>query len=109
MILVMRNGLETNPDFHDRVRFITEHRELWSESWLIWTAAAIAILYFYSAFTEAHGVRPTAVYLTVAAVVMDLSAQAIEMGLLPRIAHDILSAQGRPEVFMALHRLAVML
>jgi len=109
MALIMRNGLETNPDFQSRITFIADHRVLWTAAWLTWTGAAIAILYFYSTFTEAHHVRPIAVYLTVAAVVMDMSAQAIEIGLLPGIASGIRSAQSRTDTFLALHRMAVML
>ena len=54
MALVLRRGLETNPEFQDRLSFLVNHRMLWDFGWLTWTAAALAILYFYIAFAAAH-------------------------------------------------------
>ena len=103
MAFVLRRGLATTPDLHERLMFITNHRGLWTLGWLAWTVAAITILYFYVAFAEVH--QPSshfAVFLTVAALGPDLAAQSIEIGVLPQVAiHS--------DVFLMLDRLAVML
>src|SRR3989442_13971542 len=79
MATVLRHGLETNPDLQSRLGFLVEQRALWTLGWLTWSAAAIAILYFYSAFASAHdqGKPPTpvlrlAVLLTAAGLSPDL-------------------------------------
>ena len=92
LAVVLRRGLETNPDLRDRVDFLVNHRALWTVGWLTWTAAAIAILYFYIVFAATHGeVAPNvhvlrlAVLLTAAAIAPDLGAQTIEIGIVPEI------------------------
>jgi hypothetical protein len=102
MALILRNGLETNPNFLNRVSFIVDHGALWSLGWLTWTAAAIAILCFYAAFTSLHQTGEIAVWLTIAAIGPDLCAQAIEIGALPQIAT-------RADLFVTLHRIAVLM
>ncbi len=102
MVFVLRHGLETNPDFQARLAFLANHRVAWTLAWLSWTAAAIAILYFYVAFADAHPSAPRlAVMLTIVALGPDLAAQSIEIGVLPSLAV--------PELFLTLHRVAVML
>jgi hypothetical protein len=104
MAIILRRGLETNPDLPDRLAFVASHRLLWSAGWLSWTAAAIAILYFYIAFSDAHQLKSRfAVYLTVVALGPDLTAQAIEIGVLPGLAH------AAPESFLLMHRSAVVM
>ena len=97
MALLLRRGLETNPDFQDRLAFLVNHRVLWGFGWFTWTAAALAILYFYIAFASAHqAADPSniwlrfAVILTAAAIGPDLAAQTIEIGVLPGIAYRVL-------------------
>src|SRR4051812_2543018 len=102
MALILRNGLETNSDFQDRLAFIINHRGLWTAGWLTWTAAATAILYFYIVFSSTHRAGKLAVILTVAAIAADLSGQVIEVGVLPSITDRI-------DLFTAFHRTAVML
>lgn len=109
MALVLRYGLETNSNFQDRLLFIANHRTLWTCAWLTWTAAAIAILYFYLTFCSTHQLPRLAVLLTAAAIAPDLSAQAIEIGVLPGIAAHILNSNAGLDLFIALHRTAVML
>ena len=116
MAVVLRHGLETNPDFHDRLNFLVNHSVLWTFAWLTWTAAALAILYFYAAFASAHEAgqvwKPVlrgAVLLTVAAIGPDLAAQAIEIGVLPAMANRILNANTGAELFLSLHRAAIMM
>ena len=100
MAFVLRHGLETTPELKDRLAFLINHRVLWTFGWFAWTIAALAILYFYFVFAAHQRKSHFAVYLTVAALGPDLAAQAIEIGVLPNAA---------PDLFLALHRVAVML
>src|SRR5262245_34393141 len=109
MAFILRHGLETAPDLQHRLAFLTSHRWLWTFAWLNWTAAAIAILYFYLAFAETHAASRFAVLLTVAALGPDFAAQAIEIGVLPSLAAGALTTNSGPELFLTLHRLAVVL
>jgi hypothetical protein len=81
---------------------------LWTLGWLTWTAAAVAILYFYMTFADTHATSRFAVLLTVAAIGPDLAAQSIEIGVLPALAADP-STKAVPELFLIMHRVAVML
>ena len=110
MAFVLRRGLQTNTVLQDRLAFLLNDRVFWTVGWLAWTAAALAILYFYIAFAEAH--QPSmrfAVLLTVAAIGPDLAGQAIEVGVLPSIANHAYGANTAPELFLMVHRAAVML
>lgn len=102
MALILREGLETNPDFQARLNFLANHAVLWGFGWFTWSLAALAILYFYDAFASAHQLSRFAVLLTAAAVAVDLSVQAIEVGVLP-------SMTDRPDLFLTLHRTAVLM
>jgi hypothetical protein len=110
MLFVLRHGLETTPELQDRLAFLVNHRPLWTLAWLAWTAAALAILYFYVAFADAHRLSSRfAIYLTVAAIGADLSAQAVEIGALPSLAIQVFGKNDSPDLFLILHRVAVML
>lgn len=110
LALILRYGLETTPDLQDRLAFIVNQQTLWTLAWLAWTAADITILYFYLTFVDAHPkASRMAVLLTVAAVAADLAAQSIEIGVLPPIATRILRLNASPELFLELHRVAVIL
>ena len=111
MAAILRHGLETNPDLQSRLGFLVDHRVLWTLGWLTWTAAAIAILYFYIAFAAGHSEDTSstpalrlAVLLTAAAIAPDLSAQAIEIGVLPDLA-----GLNDPDRFVLFHRTAVLM
>ena len=118
---ILKPGLETNPDLSDRLRYIVENELLWIAGWLVWNVAALSILYFYACFVAAHDagkagslVLRIALLLSVAGIVPDLTAEAIEMGLLPQLARGALAAStsdaspGQAALFLALHRGAVM-
>jgi hypothetical protein len=110
MALVLRRGLETTPVLRERLSFLVNYGTLWVLGWLTWTAAAISILYFYLSFAATHKRQSHfAVFLTVAALGPDLAAQAIEIGVLPPLAFQVFSKNAAPEVFLTLHRVAVML
>jgi hypothetical protein len=107
MLLILRRGLETNPDLADRMRFIAEHRGLWTAAWLSWTAAGPSILYFYFCLSKAHKLRPPwswATTATVGAVILDWPAQRIEISTLPPVA-----LAGDAPLFLVMHRFAVLL
>lgn len=124
LAVILRQGLETNPILEARLTFLVEHTLLWVGGWLTWNAAAISILYFYAALTWAHatdGKTATtpltfAVILSAIGVAADLSAEVIEMGVLPDLARQALIEAGRgvgqmtaASTFLALHRTAVVL
>lgn len=110
LALVLERGLETTPEIQDRFAFLVNQWALWTLGWLTWTVAAISILYFFLAFADSHYIRSRLpVYLTIIAIAPDLVAQAIEIGVLPSLAVDAFSRNGVPELFLALHRVAVML
>jgi hypothetical protein len=109
MAVVLRRGLETNPDFQDRLAFIINQRALWTCAWLTWMAAAVAILYFYMTFSSAHQLGGFSVLLATAGFAADLPAQAIEIGVLPGLAGSIASVNAGTDLFVALHRTAVMM
>jgi hypothetical protein len=109
MALVLRRGLETNADLADRLRFVAGSRLSWTMGWICWTVAALTILNFYARFAAAHrALAPVtvsaAVWLTVAAVGADWTAQAVEVLVLPSLARAA-DAAG----FLACHRKAVLL
>src|SRR2546427_10454098 len=84
MALVLRRGLETNPNFQDRLAFIVNQRALWISGWLTWTAAAIAILYFYMTFSAVHRLARHVALLAPAGVGPEPFGQAIVSGGLAR-------------------------
>ena len=111
MLFVLRQGLETISELRDRFAFLIHHRTLWTLGWFSWTLAALAILYFYFIFADVHfgSWRSFALLLTVAALGPDLSAQAIEIGVLPSLASRAFNSNATPELFLTMHRVAVML
>lgn len=110
LALVLRNGLETNPDLQERFAFLVNHRVLWTLAWLSWSVSAVAILYFYMTFANVHGLKSSLpVFLTVVALAPDLTAEAIEIGVLPQLAADVLIRNAAPDLFLTLHRVVVML
>ena len=124
MWLVLRHGLETNSDLTSRLRFVVEHEWLWMTAWLSWYLAALSFLYFIVSLAYAHETHDSlavvplriAVLLAAAGIVPDLSAEAIEMGVLPKVAAAALDSAAvagdlpeRASDFLTLHRVAVML
>jgi hypothetical protein len=125
MAVILRHGLESNDDSAGRMRFLAESRLLWTLAWLTWHAAALAILWFFFSFVEAHaaegpsrGLLHVALLLVAAAIVPDLVAQSIEIGVLPDLASEVMHGNPAMEsqttavierLFHALHRTVVML
>lgn len=111
MALILSQGLATNADVQARLNFLVDHRTAWTVSWLTWTAAALSILYFYLVFAsgELRLILRLAVLLTAAAIGPDLAGQAIEIGILPKIAGRALVSSTDRDLFFLLDRIAVML
>ena len=121
---INRNGLETNPVFFERAKYVADHVGLWRLAWFTWSIAAVAILYFFASFVWAHresladpaDARRFALLLATVAVAADLAAEAIEIGVLPgwaqRVVADGVTEGGdrsSANNFCALHRTSVML
>ena len=125
MALVLRHGLESNADAAARVRFLAESRLAWTLAWLTWHGAALAILWFFFSFVEAHaagssnrGALRVALVLVGAAIVPDLAAQSIEIGVLPELASELYpgpasatapNADATERLYHTLHRSVVMM
>lgn len=80
-------------------------------SWTKWSAVfqRAAIIAFCLHLLAGLSSMRFAVLLTVAAIGPDLAAQAIEIGVLPSLAYRAFSTNAAPELFLTLHRVAVML
>lgn len=106
MLLVLRRGLQTNPDLSDRLLFLARHGRAWTLAWSTWTAAGASIIVFYACFLAAHSRAKTlwwtALGLAAAALGCDWSAQYLEIVVLPGLSAS-------PEAFLSLHRDAVLL
>ncbi|MCZ6688737.1 MAG: hypothetical protein O7H41_03945 [Planctomycetota bacterium] len=112
MAILLRPGLETEPDLASRMEYVTEHGAAWVGGWLCWTVAALSIIYFYTTFALAYrsegGIRATllriAIGLGIVAVTADILAQTIEIGILPELARARADLE-----FLLMHRRAVLL
>ena len=111
MAMILREGLESNPDVTARLRFVSVQRVWWTVAWLTWTLAAATILAFYARFAAVHRIEGlpaaalnTAVLLTIVAVGADWTAQGVEIFVLPGLA-----GRGDAGGFLAWHRTAVVL
>jgi hypothetical protein len=118
MVAILRNGLSTADTFEHRLEYLCQHRLAWTLGWLPWNAAAISILYFYHCFSEAHGtlhqstkqVLRFAVLLAAAGVPADLSAECMQMTILPELARNVLTHAGaQTDLFLTINRISVML
>ena len=111
MLLVLRRGLSTNPEIQDRMRFVAENAAAWRGAWATWNLAALSIVYFFLCFARFHasgepvaGRCRAAAWMAAAAVVLDLSAEAVMMFALP-----VAARAGDPASFVLLDRRAVLL
>lgn len=111
MALVLRHGLETNPDLGDRLAFIVRRQGLWTAAWATWNVAAASILYLFYALWKAHGGAACrlAVAIAAAGVAADLTAEAIEMFILPPLAGRGFADPDAAALFLKTHRQAVLL
>ena len=121
MVVILRNGLQTNPDLISRLRYLTDHNMLWVGSWLTWHLAALSMLSFCLCFNRAHEARGAigvvgrmAVFVCAVGVALDLAAQAAELGVMPGLARAALDVEHpehamQAQQFLVLDRAAVVL
>ena len=120
LIGILNRGLQTNIDLSDRIQFIAHNQSIWAFGWFTCTMASLATFYFFFCLNNAHqtedgkiyGLLKLALLLATAGIALDLSAQIIEMIVLPDLANRIListaseytSAVGQ---FLAMDRVAI--
>lgn len=122
MALFLGQGLETNTDITSRLSFICNNGPIWVGGWLLWNVAALSLLNFFVVFRLAHAgvashLLTLCIVLTATAIACDLSAETIEMALIPQVAsHALSTAPGTEEAhasalatFLLLHRIVVLL
>lgn len=119
MALVLSQGLESNPDLAMRCAFIAGNRGVWIAAWVTWNFAALSFVYFASCFSGAHSANVSDVNknllryglcLACAAIACDLSAESIEMGLIPQLAEAVVkNGEVAAPAFLHFHRLVVLL
>jgi hypothetical protein len=77
----------------DRMAYVSQHSAAWSLGWLAWHAADLTLLAFYVALAGRWGRQAPvrcglALLLAGAGVAVDLGAQAIYMGVAPRLGPE---------------------
>jgi hypothetical protein len=79
ILLLLRPGLQTQPDVIQRATYIAEHSAVWSIGWVTWMLCALSLILFY-AWWGCRLIRPIiatiAVLLTGFGSVCDLSSEA---------------------------------
>ncbi|HTF57557.1 MAG TPA: hypothetical protein VK661_10020 [Planctomycetota bacterium] len=86
MLLVLRHGLESEPDATARAAFVTGHLGIWRASWGIWIAAALSLAAFYGWWgTRLPDPRPGrwAFAITLVGLAADLTAETLYIGWAP--------------------------
>jgi hypothetical protein len=92
MLLILRLGLPApGSQLEDRAAYLTTHLHAWWGAWLLWHAAAIALLAFYVVLAgqwwRAAPLRCVlALLCTATGLAADLSAEALYMGLAPTLS-----------------------
>jgi hypothetical protein len=118
MVVVLSNGLDTANNINERLAFLSHSQTAWTLSWLSWNLAALTIVYLFHCFAEVHGnfnqatkhILRFAVLIAAAGVPADLSAEVMQMTVIPDLASNILSHPGAQlDLFLTLNRISVML
>lgn len=111
LLLLLRDGLDTNPDIASRLTYIAQHRLAWIGGWLTWHAASLSIVIFIvliaaAARTAARSaLGRIAVACVIAAFAMDISGQTLLIGFMPSAADPLIES----EFILRIHRIAVQL
>lgn len=84
-LVLLRGGSEAGGDVAQRSAWLAAHPAQWRAGWLIWMAAAVSLLAFYSWWGSRVPPRAAAVALTVAAagLVCDFAGESIFIGWIP--------------------------
>lgn len=118
MALILSQGLETNTDLAKRCAFIAENKGLWIGAWLTWNLAAFSFVYVASCFRGVHVLNATVcksllnygLCLACAAIACDISAEAVEMGLIPQLAEAVVkNGEAASPALLQFHRMVVLL
>ena len=94
LVLALQPGLPLpGNDLPARQAYVAEHTIVWWAGWLLWHAAAIALLGFYVGLAAHWGQRAPircglALLCAAAGMAVDLGAQTLYMGVLPRLGPD---------------------
>jgi hypothetical protein len=99
------------------VAFLAEQQLYWIMAWLPWNLAALTMLYFVVSFARAYRGRglsesllTCAVLACAVAVPLDLTAEVIEMFVLPGLAVETLLLDPQPRIlFQTWERIATVL
>src|SRR5205823_7486235 len=98
LMLVLQPGLPLpGSDQASRQAYLAEHTVAWWLGWLLWHAAAIALLAFYVGLAGIWGQRAPircglALLCAAAGLAADLGAQTLYMGVLPGLGADAFAA-----------------
>ena len=86
MAAALRFGTEMIPVVSDRIAYISQHPAIWRAGWALWIAAAVSLVAFYGwwgSFLDSR--RATiAVAIAAAGLCVDLFAESLLIGWLPR-------------------------
>lgn len=111
LLLLLRDGLDTNPDTAARLAYIAAHRAAWIGGWLTWHSASLSIVVFIILMSIAmdSGARSApariAVACVIAAFAMDFSGQTLLIGFVPSADEPLADAA----FILRIHRVAVLL
>jgi hypothetical protein len=96
MLFVLRPGVDPALELVDRIRYIAAHPGWWRLGWLVWMGAALSLIYFFihwGLFLDGHAPRALiffGVMVGSLGMVADILAETLFLGLLPRLAREIL-------------------
>jgi hypothetical protein len=94
MPLILQPGLPVpGSALADRLAYVRDHTALWGAGWIVWHAAAVALLAFYLGLAGRWGGRAPlrcglALLCAAAGLAVDLAAEALYMGVAPRLTLD---------------------
>lgn len=94
MLMVLRQGLPAGErSLADRIAYVGTHPVSWRLGWIVWHAAALTLLGFFVVLARRwRGAAPVlcslALLCAAAGLAADLGAQAVFMGVLPRLSPD---------------------
>jgi len=84
MVLVLRHGMQTEPDMCARAQYVRDHATAWYLGWAVWMASALSVLAFYVWWRRCIGrnrLGEAAVFAAVLGVYCDLTGEALLMAV----------------------------
>lgn len=111
LLVLLHDGLDTNPDATSRLAYIAGHRAAWIGGWLTWHAASLSIVVFIVLIAAAARIggqaapARVAVAFVIAAFAADIAGQALLIGFMPSAADPLID----PAFILRVHRIAVLL